>query len=138
MSRINYLRPEFVDYIPKNLEEGVLYISLRYSTAAHLCCCGCGYEVITPLNPAKWHLIEKQGVVSLRPSVGNWSFACKSHYWISENRVLWAKEISAEMISAVQARDLNDVKALAPKSLWQRFVHWLNKELSKFIKFFRK
>jgi hypothetical protein len=123
----------FVDFIPENLEEGIIYISLKYSTAAHLCCCGCGQEVITPLNPAKWYLTEKNGIISLHPSIGNWSLPCKSHYWISQNRVLWAGEISSEMISAVQARDLHDIKALTTKSLWQRFVHWFNKLRSKFI-----
>ena len=46
MKRIDRLRPEFVDYIPENLDRGVLYISRRYKTATHLCCCGCGREVI--------------------------------------------------------------------------------------------
>ena len=34
------LRPEFVEFIPEQLEDGVLYISQRYGTAMHRCCCG--------------------------------------------------------------------------------------------------
>lgn len=129
MNRLNYLEPVFVEFIPENLESGIIYISLKYSTAAHLCCCGCGQEVITPLNPAKWQLIEEEGCVSLNPSIGNWSFPCKSHYWIHENKILWASEMSSDMITAVQASDLNAVKALAPKSFWTRLGQWINNKI---------
>ena len=33
---------KFLDNIPDELEEGVLYISMKYHTTAHLCACGCG------------------------------------------------------------------------------------------------
>ena len=110
MSRTDKLNPEFVDYIPEHLAQGVIYISRRYSTAAHLCCCGCGLEVITPLNPAKWKLTENEDCISLYPSVGNWSFPCQSHYWIEKNCVLWAEIMTHEAISAVKARDRRDAE----------------------------
>lgn len=28
-------------FIPERLEEGILYVSIKYHTAAHLCPCGC-------------------------------------------------------------------------------------------------
>lgn len=28
--------------------------------------------------------------VSLHPSVGNWSFPCRSHYWIDRNEIRWS------------------------------------------------
>lgn len=115
MNRITYLRPEFVEFIPEHLDNGVLYISRRYSTASHLCCCGCKHEVVTPLNPAKWHLTERNGSVSLTPSIGNWSFPCKSHYWITHNRIRWAGSMSAELIVEVKARDKHDAERLAPE-----------------------
>jgi hypothetical protein len=90
-----------------------IYISLRYSTASHLCCCGCGLEVVTPLNPAKWRLTERAGAVSLVPSIGNWSFPCRSHYWITANRVRWAGAMSPEIIAAVKARDRVDAAEFA-------------------------
>jgi Family of unknown function (DUF6527) len=106
--RVTQLKPEFVEFIPGRLERGILYISRRYSTATHLCCCGCGQEVVTPLKPAKWHLRERNGAVWLSPSIGNWSFRCRSHYWIEGNRVEWAPELSPEAIAQVRARDHYD------------------------------
>lgn len=115
MTRTGQLIPEFVEFIPERLAPEVLYISKRYSTASHLCCCGCGLEVVTPLNPAKWRLIENNGTVSLHPSIGNWSFPCKSHYWIKGSHVEWAGAMSAERIAAVKARDRRGVEATAPR-----------------------
>lgn len=115
MSATDLLTPSFVEFIPDELEEGVIYISRRYSTASHLCCCGCGSEVVTPLNPAKWRVVEKHGKVSLTPSVGNWSFPCQSHYWISGNRVTWAPGMAPEFIAAVQARDRRDAAKHIPQ-----------------------
>lgn len=115
MSGTNLLTPSFVEFIPDELEEGVIYISRRYSTASHLCCCGCGREVVTPLNPAKWRFSEKDGKVSLTPSVGNWSFPCQSHYWINGNRVSWAPGMAPEVIAAVQARDRRDAAKHIPQ-----------------------
>ena len=84
------LRPEYVDLMPKVIEEGVLYISKKYGTAVHKCCCGCGQKVVTPLKPTEWSLSVSTGGVSLPPSIGNWSFPCRSHYWIRDNRVVWS------------------------------------------------
>ncbi|MCB1470320.1 MAG: hypothetical protein KDK08_24940 [Rhizobiaceae bacterium] len=116
MTRIDQLTPEFVEYIPEHPAPSVLYVSRRYATAMHLCCCGCGCEVVTPLNPAKWRLTEEGGTVSLRPSVGNWSLPCQSHYWITGNRVRWAAAMAPEVIAAVKARDRRDAAALVPET----------------------
>ncbi len=82
---------EFVEFIPKFPEEGILYISLRFCTVVHKCACGCGNKVVTPLSPNDWKLIFNGDAISLYPSIGNWSFECKSHYWIAENTVKWAR-----------------------------------------------
>ena len=42
---------EFVEFIPEDIKEQTLYISIAYCTAVHKCCCGCGREVVTPLSP---------------------------------------------------------------------------------------
>lgn len=99
------LKHEFVEFIPDELKESVLYISIRFATAAHLCCCGCGSKVVTPLRPTDWKLIFDGKTVSLDPSIGNWSFACRSHYWIVRNRVKWARQWSEEEIRAGRAYD---------------------------------
>ena len=93
----------FVEFIPERLEEGVLYISQRYSTAAHKCCCGCGEEVITPLTPTDWSVQTDGNVVSLYPSIGNWSFACRSHYWIYRGNVIWAGDMTQQEIERGRA-----------------------------------
>jgi hypothetical protein len=108
---VNALTLSFVEFIPERLDEGVLYVSRRYRTASHLCCCGCGREVVTPLNPAKWKLNEyPDGSGTLSPSVGNWGFPCKSHYLVIRNRVHWAQSFSAAQIAAVQAQDRQAVE----------------------------
>jgi len=78
---------QFVEYVPDVIEEGILYISLPYATAIHKCICGCGNEVVTPLSPKDWQLTFDGKAVSLSPSIGNWNFACQSHYWIRNNRI---------------------------------------------------
>lgn len=112
MRRLARVHHEFVDFIPERLEAGVLYISRRYRTASHLCCCGCGLEVVTPLNEAKWRVSERDGEVWLRPSIGNWSFPCQSHYWIEGGRVRWDGTMSASAIAAVRRRDRRDAERL--------------------------
>lgn len=99
---------EFVEHIPEQLQDGVLYISRRYSLAAHLCCCGCRGEVMTPLSAAEWRLKIERGAMSLSPSIGNWGFACPSHYWIRRNRVDWASPLTDSEIVAVRRRDRAD------------------------------
>lgn len=124
MKQIRQIEPEFVEFIPEKLLPGILYISKRYSTASHMCSCGCGLEVVTPLNPAKWQLIERNGSVSLDPSIGNWSFPCRSHYWIVDNHVHWAAAISPARIAAVKERDRRDVASMVdqPQGLLFRYL----------------
>jgi Family of unknown function (DUF6527) len=88
--RHNHLEHRFVQYIPERLDSGVLYISMEYATAAHRCCCGCGEEVVTPFSPTDWSMTFDGEAVSLSPSIGNWNFACRSHYFIRRGRVLEA------------------------------------------------
>ena len=80
----------FVEYIPEHLDSGVLYISMEYATAAHCCCCGCGEEVITPFTATDWSMTFDGETVSLSPSIGNWNFSCRSHYFIRRGQVIKA------------------------------------------------
>ena len=113
MTRLPKIRHEYVEYIPERLAPGILYISKRFGTASHLCCCGCGLKVVTPLNPAKWSLIEHDTSVSLSPSIGNWSYPCRSHYLIIRNHVRWAGQFNQRQITAAQQRDSTDIKRYA-------------------------
>lgn len=116
MTRQASLGQAYVEYIPEKLEPGVLYISRKYRTASHLCCCGCGLKVVTPLNPAKWQLTDHGQTVSLYPSIGNWSFPCRSHYWVDHGQIKWARALSAQQISNVQKRDRRDADRFVPRN----------------------
>jgi len=85
----NEFIPKFVENIPENLEEGILYVSEIYSTSIHMCFCGCGKEVVVPFSPGHWKYTRKGKVVSLSPSIGSWQLPCKSHYIIMDNKVKW-------------------------------------------------
>ncbi|MDP2088545.1 MAG: DUF6527 family protein [Flavobacteriaceae bacterium] len=79
------IQHKFVEFIPNYLEQNVLYISIEYKTAVHLCICGCGNKVVTPLTPTDWELRFDGKTISLSPSIGNWNFECRSHYFITRN-----------------------------------------------------
>ena len=78
---------QFVEFIPEQIEQGILYISIQYCTAIHKCVCGCGNEVVTPLSPTDWELTFDGKTVSLSPSIGNWNFECRSHYFITRSQI---------------------------------------------------
>lgn len=92
-----------VQYMPTKLEPGILYVAEEFKAAAHLCACGCGSIVRTPLN--RWTLIEMNHGPSLDPSVGNWQEPCQSHYWIERGEVKWAPKWSPEQIAAGRLRE---------------------------------
>jgi len=104
------LRHEFVRHVPEQLEDGVLYISVEFATAMHKCFCGCGLEVATPFAPTQWKLTFDGVSVSLRPSVGNWSYDCKSHYWIHRNRVVWGRQLSPSEIGRLRERERQEME----------------------------
>ncbi len=105
MTRRSSLAHEFVEYVPEIVEEGKLYVSIPFKVAMHLCCCGCGVEVATPISPADWQLTFDGDTVSLWPSIGNWGLPCQSHYWIEENRVVWAATWTKKQIASARLRD---------------------------------
>lgn len=103
--RHTQLVPRFVKGVPRDLEPGVLYVSMEYGTVVHSCCCGCGHEVVTPLTPTDWWLTFDGEGISLWPSVGNWNLPCRSHYVIKDNRVIEAGSWGKAKIEAEQKRD---------------------------------
>src|SRR5690606_9199611 len=54
---------------------------------------------------AQWRLIYDGVSVSLSPSVGNWDLPCRSHYWIRNNKIEWAKPWDTARIEAGLKRD---------------------------------
>ena len=102
------LKHKFVEQIPEEPEEGVLYVSIPFETVIHKCCCGCGNEVVTPLSPTDWSLTFDGETITLNPSIGNWNFKCKSHYFIRKNRVEWSRSYTKKEIEKVKKIDLKD------------------------------
>jgi hypothetical protein len=91
---------KFIDVIPRELEPNTIYVSIKFCTAIHSCCCGCGNQVVTPLSPIDWKLIFNGRSISLEPSIGNWSFPCRSHYWIRNNVAVWSSDWANDKIEA--------------------------------------
>lgn len=136
---MNTIRPEFVELAPSTLLPGVLYISERFNTALHLCACGCGEKVVTPLSQARWQLTRHGNTVSLHPSIGNWDYACRSHYFIRQNKIVWGGAFSEADIATVKARDRQDVQhevasriALKKRSLGERLQDLIS-GIAKFL-----
>ncbi|MBK8455080.1 MAG: DUF6527 family protein [Thiofilum sp.] len=149
MSRIDRLQHRFVNSFPDNPESGVLYIALDFVTMSHLCCCGCGQEVITPLSPNDWKMIFDGQSITLHPSIGNWSLPCRSHYFIQNGKVQWASDWSDEQIRNGREKDLiakrkivntplkvelpstqshNTITQKKGTGLWASLIKWLFRE----------
>lgn len=96
LDRIELLR---VEIVPKDLRPGVLYVAQEFGAAVHLCACGCGSKVSTPLTPTRWTLSESPAGATLFPSVGNWQLPCRSHYLIRDSRVVWCGAWSEAQIA---------------------------------------
>lgn len=101
---IDRMRLELVELMPSTLEPGVLYISQKYQTAAHLCACGCGEKIRTQLGKLGWRFTNERPGPSLYPSIGNWQKPCRSHYFIKSGVVVWAPSLTeAEVLYGRQA-----------------------------------
>jgi hypothetical protein len=135
----------FVEHIPESIEAGVLYISMEYATSAHRCCCGCGEEVVTPFTPTDWKMTFDGETVSLRPSIGNWSLKCRSHYVIDRGKVIEAGPWNEQQIEAERRRDraakarfygqspkietpVQPAPTIAKPSFWHRVWNWVSRK----------
>lgn len=101
---------QFVEAAPKTLDPGVLYVSIRHKSVLHLCACGCGFEVVTPLAPHRWQLLFDGETVTLEPSVGNSSLPCRSHYFITNNEIDWHRPMTYKAIAWARKRDQRAVE----------------------------
>jgi hypothetical protein len=121
------LSHKFVKNIPDQIENGMIYISIDYSTVIHKCICGCGNEVVTPLSSRDWKLTFDGETISLFPSIGNWNLKCQSHYWITNSNIKLAPKWSKEQIRySNQLNEQYDKRNYEDKRL--------GKLLSKFFK----
>lgn len=123
-----------VRYMPKELKSGILYVSEEFEIAIHLCACGCGLKVKTPLGPTEWSVTETENGPSLWPSVGNWQQPCQSHYWIDSGRIRWARKWTPAEIEVGRQHEeerrreyygaLDRQRGGWFQRLWRRLVAW--------------
>lgn len=119
---------QHVHLMPRDLQPGILYVSKEFGTAHHLCACGCGSKIRTPLGPTEWRLDETADGPTLRPSIGNWQQPCRSHYFIRRGRIEWAPSWTQAQVLAGRTReerrrkdyDMKMDRARTPDNLWQR------------------
>lgn len=86
--KIKRLVTQEVDFITDPLVDGVIYVSRKFGLAIHLCACGCATQTVTPFSsPSGWQLSDGPNGITLRPSIGNQQFPCRSHYWITDGMI---------------------------------------------------
>lgn len=131
MPKLTHIQLVRVHYVPKVLEPGLLYVSEEFGAALHLCACGCGSKVSTPLGPTEWTLEETEHGPSLKPSVGNWQLPCQSHYWINRGRIVWSGKWTPEQIDAgrraeeFRRREYYEEREQKREGILKRLWRWL-------------
>lgn len=90
-------RHTFVEDPPSQLEDSLVYLigdGGRPWSASFKCPCGCGEAISLSLiehdNPS-WHVSTRTSGITIHPSVWR-TKGCRSHFFIRDGRVLWAKE----------------------------------------------
>ena len=125
---------QFVESFPAPMEPGILYVSTAYSSAGHICPCGCGREVVTKLSPARWRVIY-DGEVSLKPSVAAVGLPCNSHYFITRGEVDWHRKLDPMQRAkarVVDQRAIDDARAPVARGGWwtrlkRRLSRWAHR-----------
>ena len=125
-----------VKYLPRELSSGILYVSNQYAVAGHLCACGCGNKVITPLGPTEWKLSEYGGVPTVYPSIGNWQLPCRSHYFITSGQIQWAPQWSDAQIAAGRQAEQEKRQAYYAsldhqRGFWFNLRSWLSRLIER-------
>ncbi len=136
MQKLRKIKLLRVRYIPKLPEPGLLYVSEEFGAAVHLCACGCGCKVSTPIGPTDWAIEDTLAGPTLTPSVGNWQLPCKSHYWIREGSIVWSGAWTPEQIVAGRRAEEHrhrayfDARARRRGGVLRRLWRWI---MSRFI-----
>lgn len=77
--------------IPRPLAPGVLYLSEDTLLVLFLCPCGCLREIPIPCNPHQngWNVVRNGDRITINPSIRDNGCPEKSHYNITDSRVVW-------------------------------------------------
>jgi hypothetical protein len=123
--------------MPKELKPGMLYLSEEFKIGVHLCPCGCGSKIRTPIGLTAWTFTETADGPTLWPSIGNWQLPCQSHYWITGGEVMWAPNWTSEQIAAGRQaeeqrhrayyEELDRKRTRLPARIWR----WLKSRFSR-------
>jgi len=127
--------------MPKQLQPEMLYVSEEFGIAGHLCPCGCGNKIITPLGPTDWRLTVTKGVPTLYPSIGNWQLPCRSHYWITNGEIEWSYQWTEKQILAGRQQEEGRRKSYynnlqnnqKKRSIITRTLDWLSCKAKQII-----
>ena len=131
MQRLTEIKLLRVHYVPRTLEPGILYVSEEFGAALHLCACGCGLKVSTPISPTDWDFEESSKGATLYPSVGNWQQPCRSHYFIRDGKIIWCEAWTPKQIAegrlAKERRDEAYFEARAARrgGVLRRLWRWI-------------
>lgn len=121
--------------MPKTLEAGTLYVSEEFGAVAHLCACGCGAKIRTPIGPTDWKFENTSSGPTLYPSIGNWQQTCRSHYWIRRGKIVPAPDWTDEEIHVGHAAELKRDRAyydslpVERRGMRERFWNWIKIKL---------
>lgn len=82
---------EFVDRMPEkeDMVNGIVYVAPHFECVLHKCMCGCGEVISTPITQGQWSWEFDGRNICLTPSIGNFSYPCKSHYFLKNGVVIW-------------------------------------------------
>jgi Family of unknown function (DUF6527) len=130
---INTIKVKLVHYVPKELEPGFLYVSKEFGIAGHMCPCGCGNKIITPIGPTDWSLTIKKSKPTLYPSIGNWQIPCRSHYWIKDGSIQWSSQWTKDQILTGRQKEEERRKSYYSnlagnkknQSIFRRLLNWI-------------
>ena len=107
---------KLVRRVPEELEKGSLYVCFECNVVVHKCACGCGEKVVLPIAPDFWSVKYDGEHISMNPSIGNFQFPCRSHYWIRENKVIWAEDNAWDKKKSISKK--------RKKHLWDKIKHF--------------
>lgn len=134
MGTLTRMTLQRVHYMPKELQPGTLYVSEAFGAALHVCPCGCGSRISTPLSPTQWHLDDTLDGPSLYPSVGNWQIPCCSHYWIDKGQVKWAEPWTPKQVAAGRHREETRTRAYYARRRWSRILSTIWTDLKALLR----
>jgi Family of unknown function (DUF6527) len=112
-----------VERIPTILDTGVVYYSEHFEIAQFLCACGCGHRVDL-LVPDGHEVLSEAGLATIRPSIGVWSAACKSHYFITAGEVEWLPAFNAGNSASLMRKQIARHAALETKQQSHAIPKW--------------